>query len=377
VSTIVHAGTYNIFFTPATSRFNKNDTLVVPFYAENRDGSRLSSKKFTYELRKDSGGKFPVAVLKGEVATDDNGKAIVREQFPKDILANSGLRLVIQGAEEQSAIHAEKYIFIEPEESDTKNSSWSRFDSSQTYLKIVSSSNSFIVGDTLSLSVTSPISVDALVSLERGRVYEPKIVHLEQGENTVKLQVSKDLSPSITVVFSFFVGGEYKSEGLSLNVPAMHKLLNVSLSTDKPSYATGESALVSLLVTDAQNLPVVSQMSLGIVDKAIYALRKSATPMIHSALYYFRPRSTNASSSLTWIGSYDVGGRGGGGGMGGNGDSKLIDTLYWNPNIVTDDMGKASVTIPLGQTKTTWKAIGIGTTDASDVGQGETELLVR
>lgn len=383
-STIVHAADYAIFFSPSANEYKPGEEIVSPFYAETLTGEKLANKPFSYEITVEnpqrylsSGAPQDIQLQKGQVTTDALGRGIVRYQIPNAQTSTTYTVRVYTDDPKGNLSQNRKQLWIRvPDPAQAEQNYWELQSNSQTYLKIVSDKNSFIVGDTVSLSVKSPVALDALLSLERGRIYEPKIVHLVAGDNTITIPVDASLSPSITVVFSFFAENKYRSEGLSLNVPAMHKLLNVGLTSDKSVYSPNEHALITISTTDdTTQTPVMANVSLAVVDRAIYALRKSATPPIHSTLYYFRPRRTNASSSLTAIGTYDWGGRGGGGGGGGLGQ-KQVDTLYWNPGILTDGNGQATVSVPLGATSTIWRASAYASTDRTQVGQATMDFRV-
>lgn len=383
-STIVHAADYAIFFSPSANEYKPGEEIVSPFHAETLIGEKLANRSFSYEITIEnpqrylsSGTPQEIQLQKGDVSTDGLGRGIVRYQIPNTQKSLTYTVRVYTDDTEGNLAQNRKQLWIKaPDPVSDEQNYWELQSNSQTYLKIVSDKNSFIVGDTVSLSVKSPVALDALMSLERGRIYAPKIIHLAAGDNTITIPIDDTLSPSITVVFSFFAENTYRSEGLSLNVPAMHKLLNVNLSSDKSVYNPNEQALVTISTTDeTTQTPVIANVSLALVDRAIYALRKSATPPIHSTLYYFRPRRTNASSSLTAIGTYDWGGRGGGGGGGGLGQ-KQVDTLYWNPNILTDGNGQATVSVPLGPTSTIWRASAYASTDRTHVGQATMDFRV-
>jgi uncharacterized protein YfaS (alpha-2-macroglobulin family) len=378
---IVHAATFNIFFMPSDSSYVPGEQVVIPFYAENLTGEKVVNKEFSYNLllqSYDSNGSTEKAVIKGIVITDSDGKGLVVFSMPKGP-QTTYYNLTVESKDSNGNLaQARKSIYVAEKDPSPESIYWSENTIDQTYLSIISSQSSFKVGDTLKLSIKSPKELDAMVSFERGRIYEPKYVHLNQGDNTLEFTIGKDLSPSITVVFSFFADGKYHSEGLVLNVPAMHMLLDVQIKTDKAAYKVGETAFINVLTRDAYNNPVSANLSLGIVDKAIYALRKNATPPIHSTFYYFRPRRTNASSSLTAVGTYEGGGgrggRGGGGGASTPG-GPAVDTLYWNPNLVTTN-GEANISVDLKNFKTTWKIQAIGSTNASVVGQATAEFIV-
>lgn len=379
VNTLVHASTFNIFFIPSAEKYNQGEEVIAPFYAESLRGEKITNKEFTYKLVEytyNNQEKKETVVLEGQANTDDTGKGIVRFTLPNR-KSTGYAELVVSAIDSGNNVSRKQKTIsiVDPELKDSVYNSYWGSGISQTYLKIQSNKNSFVVGDTVSLNINSPKELDVLFSLERGRIYDQRHLHLQKGDNTVEFQVTSELSPSITAVFSFFSEGNYYTEGLSLNVPAMHKLLSIDLALDKKQYTTSDqNAELKISARDADGYPVVTQMSVGVVDKAIYALRESATPKIHTAYYYFRPRRTNASSSLTKLGFF-ADGRGGGGG-GGEGLGKAADILYWNPNLRTDTNGTATISIPLLGQETIWKVQVLGSTVNAEVGQADTEFTV-
>lgn len=382
VTTIVHDAQFNIFFIPSADRYAPGEEIVAPFYVETLTGEKLPAHAFSYDLifyDYSGGGSRATqkSIISGTTNTDENGKGIVKFTVPQDVSEGYHQLIVSALDANQNTAENQKSITIsKPEAAANQYATKWGGSSGQTFLKIASSQNSFKVGDTISLTIESPSDLDILLTFERGRMYDPQVVHLGKGSNTVQFKVGADLSPSISLVFSFFYQGKYYSEGLSLNVPAMHKLLQVDMHTDKAVYAPNETAELIITTRDAQGAPVPAQLSVGIVDKAIYALRESATPPLHSSFYYFRPRRTNASSSLTGMG--DWGGRGGGGGgMGGGGPASAVDVLYWNPTVKTDASGEVRIPVPLMGYQTIWKAQALGSTLQSEMGQNDIEFTVK
>lgn len=53
------------------------------------------------------------------------------------------------------------------------------------------------------------------------------------------------------------------------------------------------------------------------------------------------------------------------------------EVAYWNPHVVTDAEGKATVTIVLPDTSTTWKIVARGATKETIVGDGSAEVLCK
>lgn len=371
ISTIVHAANENIFLFSSPEEYTVGDTLKVPFYVESLNGEKVKNKTVSVALQNYE--QNPTTYVQQLVTTDDQGKASAEFVVPQIPNGQTSVKFIASIKDTYDNVKiAYKYlqIYTKPPE----KTYWDRFAIQPTFLKMKTNKNSYTVGDTLSITTTSPKTLTALLTMERGRIYQPRIIHIPQGESTISIPVTDELSPSISAVFSFFVDGKYYSEGLTLSVPSMHKLLTVSVTPDKPSYAPGETAHLTIKTTDPAGNPTPARLSMAVVDKAIFALRKNATPPIHSTFYAFRPRKINSSSSLTWVGTYDLGGRGGGGGENGL-DGKNVDTLFWNPNIVTDSSGTVTVDVPLSEQITTWKTLVYGTTDTTFVGQAELDFL--
>ena len=371
--TIVHQGDVNIFIRSRRTSFLEGEDMFASFYAETREGIKLGNKDFKYEIiynkyEQESAKTTEQTLISLPIKTNEEGIGVIKETLDFGKVGSYILR--VSGVDSKdNTVEDRRYFYVNER---TENDYWTRFES--IYLNVVSEKNSYKVGETAELKIESPSNVKAFVTYERGRIYSSSWLDLKQGGNILPVDITEGLSPSFTIVFSFFKDGRYYSEGLSLNVPAMHKLLNVKIKADKAKYKPGEKAKLTLTTTNFEGKAVSTRLSLSVVDKAIYTLRRDATQAIHSEFYYYRDRSTNASSSFTRIGDY--GGGGGGGGGGGTLADKLVDTLYWNPNIQTNNEGSATITVPLNTYETTWRALIYASTNSTDVGQQELDFTV-
>jgi hypothetical protein len=370
-SSIVHAGEFNIFFRPGSDEVRTNDPFTAVFYAETRDGVKLVNKPFEYNLIETlytNGRSENITLKSGSVMTDAEGLGKITDTYSSP--GYKFLYLEVKGKDSKdNSIQVQKYLrFVDEQQNDiwTKN----------PVLSIISNVSNLTPGQRATLEISSPAELNAFVTFERGRVYQPQWLSLKKGQNSFSFDVPNIFTPSITPTFSFFHQGEYRIEGLSLNVPALSKLLTVKVSSDKEQYNPGDVATLTIETYDSANRPVSADVGVGIVDKAIFALRKNVTPPLHSSFYFFRGRSTNTSSSLTWIGAYDYGGRGGGGG----GDlallEKEVNTLYWNPELKTDATGKVTIQVPVYDSQTTWRVVSLASTDDTRLGQEQKDFLV-
>lgn len=376
-NSVVHAGEYKTFFLPSASRYTKGEEVVLPFYIESFNNNvqvpdQVTYKLVTYQSSYQRSGEKEHA--SGKVDVDNSGKGIVRFRLPEDFV---GQAFVIVQADDRhgNVVEAQEYLSVTEDLEPKLDYRWNRAPE-QTLLKVSSDSNSYVVGDTIVLTIESPAELDAFVTAERGRIYKERMMKLNKGINKLEIPVDESLSPSITVSFSFFYKGEYYFEGVALNVPAMHRLLDVKINPDKNVYRPNDVAVLQITSHDNDGKAAPAQFSLGVVNEAIYSLRKSATPPIHTSFYFYRDRATNASSSLTPVGTIGGGGRGGGGG-GDHGLSTDVDTLYWNSNVETGPNGETYVEVKLADYEAVWRAQVIGSDVKSNVGQDAVRLEVR
>lgn len=370
---VVHAGDFNIFVTTRPFTAKSDEQFTVAYMAETRDGQKLGNREFDYtiyRLNYGTGGSQAVKeqLKKGKTTTNANGVGYVKESLPAN--DSSAVFMEITGLDGRgNTVGGTRYLSILTEAQLAY--------SEQTQLKIVSEESNLIVGEHASLTVESPADLTVLVSFERGRVYDARWQNFKKGSNILTFEVKEGYAPSITPTFAFFHGGNYYIEGLSLNVPAMRNLVNVAVTTDKQTYKPGETAKITIKTTDFSNRPVVANVGAAVVDKAIFALRKQASASIHSSFYFFRPRQTNASSSMSGIVSYPSGGKGGGGGGDGTLPDKLVDTLYWNPDLKTDASGTVTIEVPVTTYLTTWRVQAYASTSDTKVGQGTQDFIVN
>ncbi len=71
----------------------------------------------------------------------------------------------------------------------------------------------------------------------------------------------------------------------NISVPAAEKVLKVTVETDKPEYRPGEKVTYTLTAQDAEGHPVSAELSLGVVDEAIYAVRPDSVEPPEKVFY--------------------------------------------------------------------------------------------
>ncbi len=257
-------------------------------------------------------------------------------------------------------------------------------------------------GDTAHLLAPQPFAQPAygLLTVARGHIFDARVVRLDQPENILPVPITGEMAPQVYASL-VAVGAphgnsppDFKEATVRLPVALDEQQLTVHLKPDRPQAEPGQSVTVSIETTTTDGQPVPAEVSLAVVDKAIYALAPDTFDLL-ARLYPRRALSLAQGISLTQsIEAYNaravakalaLGAAMGSGG----GDEKgadlggvitlrqnFRDTAYWRAVIQTDDHGQARITIPLPDNMTTWVLTARAITRDTRVGRATTEITV-
>jgi alpha-2-macroglobulin len=276
-------------------------------------------------------------------------------------------------------------------------SSWSRWQSRSTQeLRIVADKAVYAPGDTAQLLIESTFDGPALLTFERATTRRELLVELTAPITSLPITIQPDDVPNIFVTVTAWqeqdttlqpdtslslADGRLHSAGTELSVPANDKILTVTITPDKENYAPREEATFTVQVTNWQGIPVSAELSLAMVDEAIFALSEELAGPIYEGFYYRRTNRIRTYHSLAPVRYlYEGGGMGGGGNGGllaGNPRSDFPDTAAWFPVLHTDANGEAVVTLTLPDSLTSWRLTARATTADTQVGETTHNITVR
>ncbi|MDX1435965.1 MAG: Ig-like domain-containing protein, partial [Anaerolineales bacterium] len=259
-------------------------------------------------------------------------------------------------------------------------------------LSISADKDSYRPGETASLIIESPFSGPALLTFERGTTRRELPVRLTEPMTVVEAPIRADDAPNIFVTvnaweeqdttltqdtFTNLPDSRLHTASVELRVPVTDKALTISISADQTVYAPREEASFQVRVTDASGRPVQAEVSLALVDEAIFSLSDELSGPVLEAFYAERPHLVRTYDSMALLRELWGGGRGGGGdeGLIDNPRSDFPDTAVWLPALVTDENGELEVTVPLPDSLTSWRLTAKATT-AEDTLVGEASLNV-
>lgn len=252
-------------------------------------------------------------------------------------------------------------------------------------------------GDVARLMIESDYSGPALLTFERASVRRQRLVTLTAPVTTVEVPIRTDDVPNVYVAVTAwmpFANLEYSggplgsfekyadTESVELQVPATGKALEVEITSDQPVYTPREKATFRIRVRDSGGRPVSAELSLALVDEAIYALSEELSPTLLETFYGPREHLVRAYDTLSLMSYLFVsGGCGGGGGGGGplfgRPRSDFPDTAVWIPRVVTDASGEATIEVELPDSLTTWRLTARAVTTDTKVGEATAQVVTQ
>ena len=198
----------------------------------------------------------------------------------------------------------------------------------------------------------------------------------------VDIPVTAAMQPNVWAVFEIVAEGRRQLVEVPIRVPRRDRRLQVAVITDKERYQPGQAMRVSVEVKDAAGKPAAADLSVGVVDEAIYALSQELHP---DPVRFFHPTRRHGvlrSGSTDWsfhdllrhqrpVWSLKQTKRG---------DFKaddadkvrqnFKDTAHWTPFLATGSDGRGSVDLVLPDNLTAWRATATAITADTKVGVG-------
>lgn len=234
-------------------------------------------------------------------------------------------------------------------------------------------------------------------------VVQDKILSTDvYSESEKTISMSPEFLPSVEIVGAYFDGRHiYPIFSETLTYDYQERELDVKVTTDKETYLPGETAQVTLTVTDKAGNPVEASACIGVVDESVFALAPQnlelldqlyqipySNYIIQNVSYIYqsemgydgrKPVPNTAAGSSSLESAAAVMDTGGGGEEAGAGmvRSEFKDTAYFAP-VQVDASGKASVSVPLPENITSWRftgaAIASGMRAGESIGTAATTL---
>lgn len=302
-----------------------------------------------------------IATVTGEV--DDKGIGWLKVQVPSE-----GSYLMEVRGRDRAGRPAVSVAHIWVSATDYGGGSSYRYGAMQ----VVFDKQRYKVGETANVFIARPTSgVPVLVTVEGQAIYQARVMRAQGASLTLQVPVTAQFSPNAFVVATMVDGKAFHQAERSLNVLPTDKFLTVNVKSDRERYGPGETVTLRVTTTNARGEGVPAEVSVGVVDQAIYALAPDTTPDPRRVFHGPRPNTVDTFYSF----SEDYSG-------GANKDlaeprlrKHFLDTAAWFPSVRTDAKGQASVSFQLPDNLTTWIVTARGQTKQTEVGATTTSFL--
>ena len=259
---------------------------------------------------------------------------------------------------------------------------------------------SYAPGDTAEVLIASPFQGEsyALVTVERGRIFQQEVILLDSNSTVYKLPITADLAPNAYVSVVVVKGMDetnprpnFKMGMVELQVDTDQQKVFIAVTAEPQQAGPGERVTYTIQARDESGRPLKAEFSLSLSDLATLSLLEPNTLPILD--FFYNQRSLGVWTSIPLFLSLEdynatisemiATGEGMGSG-GGKGEDELgvitvrqdfPDTAFWQAHIETDEDGQAQVTVTLPDNLTTWRMDARGVTINTRVGQEVLDLV--
>ncbi|MCA9934071.1 MAG: Ig-like domain-containing protein, partial [Anaerolineales bacterium] len=354
------------------------------------NGEPVNGRALTLSLRRwnrDS-RSYTTVIQSAQLTSDANGRA----SHTLTIQQPGYYQIRVSGTDSQGhTIAYNRWVYV----FNTDFADWYGIDSA---LRVTADQESYAPGDAAHLLIESAFDGPALLTFERGTTRRTQLVELTAPVTAVTVTIQPDDAPNTFVTVNAWEGvdttlseemwqsladSQLHQATVELLVPVTGKTLLVTITPDRETYAPRDEASFTVRVTNEYGEPVSAEVSLAMVDEAIFALSADLSGPMFNAFYFQRRNLVNtynafAPSRYLW--------ESGGGGMGGGGgDGDLIanprqdfpDTAAWFPTLHTDWNGEATVTVTLPDNLTSWRLTAKAATADTQVGEAVANITVH
>ena len=264
-------------------------------------------------------------------------------------------------------------------------------------IRIVPDKKSYAVGDTAHILILTGVP-DAwlLVTTEARTIQSRRVVHATASSVTVDIPIGGEQQPNVFVSATFLCDNKLYQSQHNLKVPAVQQKLQIDIQPSQKQFLPGQKAAYELSVHDSAGRPVSAELSIAVVDEAIYAIHPESSGDISEAFYGPAYDRVSTESSLGFYFSGESGKRQMFLAYHKPASPRALaqlkptdtlvqpkvrklfpDTALWLADVHTDANGHATAPLTFPDSLTTWRATVRGVTADTKVGAATNTVIVR
>ncbi|HEY1403882.1 MAG TPA: MG2 domain-containing protein, partial [Pyrinomonadaceae bacterium] len=263
-------------------------------------------------------------------------------------------------------------------------------------VKLVPDKKSYKAGETAHVLALLPTDkAHLLVTTELLSVMSVRQISAAGRAVVIDVPIEAHHAPNFFLDVSYVRNGEMFSASTSLVVPPRDRLLKVEIIPNKKEFKPRETASYTITAQNGDGTPAAgAEVSLGVVDEAIYSIMQETVGDIRKQFYAQRYNEVNTTFAINYqftgyAGKKTIQ-------LASNKRAQQLadfkneadfvqplirkifkDTAYWQPSVVTGADGKANVNVELPDTLTTWRATARAVTADTRVGSATSKVIER
>ena len=313
-------------------------------------------------------------VASGRVSTRSDGRATWETKIPS---APGSYLLVARAMSGDREVSDNAYLWVPgPREQTDEESSES--------IELVTDKGTYAPGEVARVAVRGTAPLTHVLLTKEARTLTWYDVRQPTADGVFEVPVSDADLGDTWVNLLYVKDDKVHYAEKKLRVPPVTRALKVEVSANKAVYRPGEPGVYTIRTLDAAGTPVPAQVAVGVVDEAIYGVRKDTTedPLRvfyrteysrvstdHSRHYYFMGYSGTVRMKLAQqrrpFSLADF-----------KGDTPerpqvrkhFPDAIYWSPSVITGADGTVTVTVDYPDSLTTWRLTARAVTRDTRVG---------
>lgn len=227
----------------------------------------------------------------------------------------------------------------------------------------------------------------AWLTLQGSTIFDTKMVKFSGQTLVYEFEIEKRFGSAVYASIAYGTStGRWEERIVPFRIVPKERALRVTIEALKQEAEPLGQQEVEIVVTDHEGRGVQAQLSVGVVDKAIYALQREFRPHV---LDFFYPLVRN---NVTSFFSMDFQGYGYGEMLAlKRGDiaphafasvkppvmEEKEDTAYWNPRVTTGRDGRATVRFSMPANQTIWTITALAADDSGRFGEATSEFATR
>ncbi len=324
-----------------------------------------------------------------DVATNQQGEASY--DYAITAPGSVNIKTIVKDGKKQYPSN-EDYLWVAD-----KKGEWSDWSSGDDQaIKLVADKKSYQPGETAHVLAMLPTDkAHLLVTTELTGVMTARIVDAVSRAVMIDVPIEPRYAPNVYLNVAYVKDGEMYTHDRLLNVPAKSKFLDIEVQADKKEYKPRETAHYTIIARNSDKSPASgAELSLGVVDEAIYSVKPDQTRDIRKAFYGRRYNQVQTTFTISYYFKGHSGEKPAN--IAANKRAYQLadfknegqyaeptirkdfkDTTFWQPDIVTGADGKATVEVPLPDNLTTWRATVRGVTADTKVGSAILKFVAR